>query len=59
MTLIRGEKKSLRTLIEMAEYALGLLSKPTKAEAKAAYQALGNRPIYAEYIEHELFTLFW
>ena len=59
LRLILGEKKSLKLLLEMIDTALHLLSFPTKEQAKAYYAALPTKPVYAPYIEEELFTVVW
>ncbi len=59
LRLIVGEKKSLKVLAEMVEYALGLLKLPSKEEARKQYEALTPKPVYAPYIEKDLFRMVW
>ncbi len=55
--LISGEKRSLLALLDMVDYALGLLKLGSIEKAKKEYEALPKKPVYAPYIEENLFKL--
>ena len=54
-----GEKRSLKALIEMAEFSLKLLSMDTLEQAMMHYNSLEEPPKYHHYIENEVFHLIW
>ena len=56
---VAGEKKSLKVLIEMAQFSLKLIELRDLGKAKEFYHALPKKPIFWHYIEDELFTAKW
>ena len=59
LSIIIGEKKSLKMLLEMTEFGLKLLNFPSKNDAKIFYDSLEVRPKYSRYIIEDILSLDW
>ena len=59
LSIIIGEKKSLKMLLEMTELGLKLLNFPSKNDAKIFYDSLEIRPKYSRYIIEDILSLDW
>ena len=59
LRIIIGEKRSLKLLLEMAEYGITLINLNGKKEAIDKYNSLKEEPIFGNYIKEDIFKLEW